>query len=206
MGRYVAPTWEYDWSTLGDYVSRLALARRERRQDDAASASAPEPPTHAVLNGGLWEKDLGIRNSTHQDALFDGLRAANVTVIYKTTTARWSEQVLVVVDDGGCDDDPRLLLPPLAPYEERMCSLADHCLDLRWTSRLNDPALYREDGTHFNEPVYQWMNQDLLALLGDRGGGGREEEPLSRQKWNLSRTTTSDSERSDLLTLTHKPS
>jgi hypothetical protein len=175
----VLPNWEYTWSNLGDLIARLQRG-----------SSSLVPPTHVVLNGGLWSTDVEIRDENSQDALIEGLRDANVTIIYKTTTAERNNSALeeeqVVVDDSVAhahgnysrsfsihdhrqqqqpqqqqQEEQQLL--PLQPYEERLCSMADHCLDLSWT--VNVPPKYYWDNLHFYEPVYRWMNYDLLTIV-----------------------------------------
>jgi hypothetical protein len=154
----VPPTWQYTWSNLGELISRL---------QNKGNTNTFEPPTHVVLNGGIWPSDEEIRNPDDQDEMIRSLRSTNVTIIYKTTTALRNDTAgwdyKVAGPDVIAQAHNESQLPLLEQYEERLCSMVDHCLDLRWTSKV--PPQYYWDALHFYEPVYRWMNYDLLVLL-----------------------------------------
>mmetsp|Transcript_14501 Transcript_14501/g.17635 ORF Transcript_14501/g.17635 Transcript_14501/m.17635 type:complete len:107 (+) Transcript_14501:580-900(+) len=74
------------------------------------------------------------------------LKMAGMTSIYKTTS-KWS-------DDDGSENEL---------YEQEICKLTDFCIDLSWT--LFVPKHLYADRAHFYEPVYSWMNLQLLSLI-----------------------------------------
>jgi hypothetical protein len=145
LEHFVEPTWRFSsWENLGDYIAKLGTAR----------------PTHVLINSGLWGmQDWSIRNFEIQDKLLQRLRQPdlNITVIYKITTQK-NAGALSNVHKWKSRKN-------VEEYEKRLCAMADHCFDTTWTAIL--PQRHYWDSLHFHEPVYQWINQDLLQLLAN---------------------------------------
>jgi hypothetical protein len=98
--------------------------------------------------GGYWSgrwRDHGLTEEVLRE-----IRAATdkigMTAIYKTTTK------------GASDTDPMLWL-----HDVLGCAIFDYCLDVSWTS--NTTADCCMDNGHFQAPVYQQMNMQLMELL-----------------------------------------
>jgi hypothetical protein len=99
---------------------------------------------YVVINAGRW-RDHGLTEEVLRE-----IRAATdkigITAIYKTTTK------------GASDTDPMLW-----PHDVLGCAIFDYCLDLSWTSNTTVDC-YMDNG-HFQAPVYQQMNMQLMELL-----------------------------------------
>ena len=105
-----------------------------------------EPKPNAfVFNQGLWPHPDFERPEVYK-SIIAAISMAGMLSIYKTTTKRSNT------------NDTRL-----DPYEHEICNLVDHCLDLSWTAHL--PEYMYVDQAHFVEPVYSWMNIQMLNIL-----------------------------------------
>ena len=102
-------------------------------------------PNSFVFNQGLWPHPDFERPEVYK-SIIAAISNAGMLSIYKTTTKR------------SDTNDTRL-----DPYEQEICNLVDHCLDLSWTAHL--PEYMYVDQAHFVEPVYSWMNIQMLDIL-----------------------------------------
>lgn len=102
-------------------------------------------PNVFVFNQGLWPHEQFQQPHVYKE-LVNAISMAGMTSIYKTTS-KWS-------DDDGSENES---------YEKEICKLTDFCIDLSWT--LLVPKYLYADRAHFYEPVYSWMNLQLLSLI-----------------------------------------
>jgi hypothetical protein len=129
--------WKIDWSGVPDYIMRFPPYFR---------------PTHLLFNSGLWDNDKEMRDPIHREAIVRGLKSiSNLTKIYRTTNF------------GRGPGPPAFYNVTLRPHEEYICQHVDHCFDMRWSR--NIPYSYWRDQLHFLEPIYRWVNEDLLMLV-----------------------------------------
>jgi hypothetical protein len=100
-------------------------------------------PSAFIFNSGLWiDKELSQIDA--QLNMMAALRDCGITSVYKTTTNSRGKSTA---------DNNR----------ERMCSLADMCLNVSWTELV--PGEKYWDGGHFISPIYSLLNIHLLSLL-----------------------------------------
>jgi hypothetical protein len=108
--------------------------------------------THLVVSQGWWYSPFMSKDNRHVEErrreFVSALAKANIVGIWRTTTYN---SVHELKGDWQSDTDTA------------MCQLLDHCLNASWTRHL-DPKHYWNN-LHFWEPVYQLLNQDLLAML-----------------------------------------
>ena len=102
-------------------------------------------PNVFVFNQGLWPHEQFQQPQAYTE-LINTISMAGMTSIYKTTS-KWS-------DDDGSENEL---------YEQEICKLTNFCIDLSWT--LFVPKSLYADRAHFYEPVYSWMNVQLLSLI-----------------------------------------
>ncbi|KAL3787012.1 hypothetical protein ACHAWO_008125 [Cyclotella atomus] len=101
-------------------------------------------PSAFVWNSGLWE-DSELAQIDAQLQMTSSLRDCGNVSVYKTTT---------ITKDGRHIPDKN---------RERMCSVADLCLNVSWTGMV--PSDLYWDNMHFVPPIYSMLNLQLLSLL-----------------------------------------
>jgi hypothetical protein len=134
--------------TVGPMLSRVPYRWEGTWIDVIRGHVADLAPAVLIMNAGKW------RHSFLDAPFRDGIVAAlqNVSsviprVIWKTTTA----------DQGG------IYTSSFNETDAAMCNLLE-CLNTTWTMDV-PPTLY-VDKSHFLEPVYRLLNEQLLQQLG----------------------------------------
>ncbi|GAX18973.1 hypothetical protein FisN_8Hh194 [Fistulifera solaris] len=111
---------------------------------DFVCRMSPKPSVF-IFNAGIWA-DHDLVNVEMQQRIVDALQECQIVSMYKTTT-KMTDQRNQTWDE----------------YEQQLCKLTDHCMDLRWTAIV--PEEHYWDTKHFREPIYSMMNVQLLSLL-----------------------------------------
>jgi hypothetical protein len=107
---------------------------------------AMEPtPSAFIFNSGFWG-DHELSPLDGQLQILSALRDCGITSVYKTTTVALNPEK--ATPDGN---------------RERLCSLADMCLNVSWTA-LVPPEEYW-DNLHFRPIIYSLINIHLLSYL-----------------------------------------
>lgn len=102
-------------------------------------------PTHVLMNAGYWRNSFG--NPAFRQRVISAAKKFGFVVIWKTTNFGNRHRL-----------DRRVI-----DADRAMCQLADICLDLEWTIKV-DPKLYWDD-KHFYPVIYQAINEHMLSLL-----------------------------------------
>mmetsp|Transcript_21708 Transcript_21708/g.45188 ORF Transcript_21708/g.45188 Transcript_21708/m.45188 type:complete len:354 (-) Transcript_21708:61-1122(-) len=106
-------------------------------------------PTHFIFNSGWWF-DNDFNRLAAQEEIVRALRECNIISVYKTTTISKSRN-------------------RIEQSRERMCQMADICLNVSWTRFV--PQEFYLDEVHFAPPIYSLLNIHLLSMLTSEEGG-----------------------------------
>ena len=110
-------------------------------------------PTFFVYNEGIHpHRDFMNKKTMRQ--ILRALRESGMIGVYKTTTKYKYHNIT-----NNRIDETNLI----RDYEMDFCKKSDLCADSSWSWKV--PLDYYSDYAHFHEPVYSWMNVQLLDLL-----------------------------------------
>jgi hypothetical protein len=110
-------------------------------------------PTFFVYNEGI-HPHRDFMNQKTKRTIIRALRENGIIGVYKTTTKYRFHNV-----SNNRIDETNLI----RDYEMGFCQKSDLCSDSSWTWKV--PIAYYSDYAHFHEPVYSWLNVQLLDLL-----------------------------------------